>query len=77
MLGRLEMNVDDCISAYTEIMPTIFDKKLHSTQVGLSGRVQPRFDSKKLKTSIDALITKSGCSLQEPFNDGRERGCKV
>ncbi len=77
MLGRLGMDVDECISAYAELITTIFDKKAHSSPANLKGQIQPRFDSEKLKVAIEAVITKCGASPTDHFNDGVERGCRV
>jgi hypothetical protein len=49
MLGRLKMSVDECISAYIELMKTIFEDKLNSLPVGRTGKIKSRFDQGKLK----------------------------
>ncbi|OAG43855.1 hypothetical protein AYO21_02082 [Fonsecaea monophora] len=77
MLGRLEMDVDECIVAYNKLTKAIFEEKAHWTPFNWSGRVQSRFDSNKLKAVIDDVITRQGYSPTEPFNDGKPRGCKV
>ena len=77
MLGRLGMGVDECISAYDELITGVFDRKLHRTRVSLSGRVQPQFDSGRLRATIKEVITKHGLSPDDPFNDGVDRGCRV
>ncbi|KJZ69757.1 hypothetical protein HIM_10840 [Hirsutella minnesotensis 3608] len=43
----------------------------------LRGRVEPRFDSNKLKEAIEAVIRRKGASTTDLFNDGQDRGCKV
>ncbi|KAK5354371.1 hypothetical protein LTS03_011888, partial [Exophiala xenobiotica] len=53
MLGRLEMDVDECISAYNRLIKTVFEEKAHKTPLSWLGRVQSRFDSGKLKTAIE------------------------
>lgn len=77
MLGRLEMDVDECISAYNRLIKTVFEEKAHKTPFSWLGRVQSRFDSGKLKTAIEEVIKGRGHSLTEQFNDGKPRGCKV
>ncbi|KAH8894272.1 FabD/lysophospholipase-like protein [Thozetella sp. PMI_491] len=77
MLGRLEMDVDECILEYCELIGSIFNKKKHSKPISLSGMIQPKFDSERLKGAINEVITKRGMSPTDPFNDGVDRGCKV
>lgn len=77
MLGRLEMDVDECINAYNRLIKTVFEERAHRTPMSWTGRVQARFDSAKLKTAIDEVITRQGYSPTDLFNDGKPRGCKV
>jgi hypothetical protein len=44
MLGRLEMDVNECISAYTSIFKDIFEKKGLPIKLW-SGKVKGRLDS--------------------------------
>lgn len=80
MLGRLKMDVDDCIKAYTELIETIFRKKQSRTGLGLRTNIEARFSSKKLQEAIESVLEKQGVSLDEAFNDGQtdiSRGCRV
>lgn len=77
MLGRLEMDVEECIVAYNSLLKQIFEKKAHRIPFGRSGRLHSRFDSAKLKTAIEEVIVTQGYSTTEPFNDGKCRGCRV
>ena len=77
MLGRLEMDVDDCIAAYNRLIKTVFEERAHRIPLTLSGRLRSRFDSAKLKAAVQEVITSQGYSLEEQFNDGKPRGCKV
>ena len=77
MLGRLEMDVDKCISAYNRLIKTVFEEKAHKTPFNWFGRVQSRFDSGRLKTAIEDVIKSRGHSVTEQFNNGKPRGCKV
>ena len=77
MLGRLRMDVDECISAYNKLIATVFDKKLHQSPDSISGRVRSQFDSKRLKDAIEEVISKCGVSPRDLFNDGVDRGCRV
>ena len=53
MLGRLEMGVDECILAYTELMESVFSEKINSVPVNWSGNIVSQYDSKKLKNAIE------------------------
>jgi len=77
MLGRLQMDVDTCITAYTELMKSIFEEKSSWLPFTLGGKTQARFDSSKLEDAINKVITSSGNSVNDLFNDGVDRGCKV
>lgn len=77
MLGRLEMSVDECIAAYSDLAAAVFSKKASRVPVTMNGKVKPRFDSKKLEAAIQKVIKRSGASADELLNDGAERGCKT
>lgn len=74
MLGRLEMDIDSCITAYTDMFKTIFGKK--GLPVNAWGKIKGRFDSIVLEECIRKILEDNGLSITEPFNDRRER-CKV
>jgi hypothetical protein len=46
MLGRLEMDVDECISAYTALMKTVFDEESRRLPVSWTGRTKAQLDKK-------------------------------
>ncbi|EMD96381.1 hypothetical protein COCC4DRAFT_155187 [Bipolaris maydis ATCC 48331] len=77
MLGRLEMSVDECIDAYSELAADVFGEKLHRLPVTIRGAVQPRFDSARLESAIRKVVAKGGASETALFNDGTERGCRT
>jgi hypothetical protein len=77
MLGRLEMSVDDCIAAYSELAAAVFGEKLRRIPDNIKGRVESRFDSKKLASAVRKAIVQSGASEADLFNDGVERGCRT
>jgi hypothetical protein len=76
MLGRLEMDVDDCITAYSELAEAVFGEKLSPFPFSLKGRVKARFDSTKLEKAVRKVV-QSSTSENELFNDGTERGCRT
>lgn len=67
MLGRLEMDVDECIEAYKELMKAVFEKKKSLLAVGFRGQIKSRFSSKALEKAIKGVIEKRGISLNEHF----------
>lgn len=77
MLGRLEMDVDACIRAYTQLMEDVFEERTHRFPASSAGRMQARFDSKKLKDAIEKVITDNQFSPADRFNQGGPRGCRV
>ena len=77
MLGRLEMDVDDCISAYRKLMESVFGEKSSWLPIGWTGGTKPRFDAMRLKNAIEGVITCQGFSKTYHLNDEQPRGCKV
>jgi hypothetical protein len=77
MLGRLEMDVDECIAAYTQLAASVFGEKTRSIPFGFKINVKARFDSTKLESAIRKIISDSGVSEDTLFNDGVERGCRT
>ncbi|KAK4966329.1 hypothetical protein LTR42_011490 [Elasticomyces elasticus] len=57
MLGRLEMDVDECITEYKKLMCTVFDKKKESwLRLLPNSKINPRFSSKVLEKVIKDVI---------------------
>ena len=84
MLGRLEMDVDECISAYNKMMESVFKDKAGILPFTGWGKVKAKFNSDKLREAIQEVIDsrskdRGGSNIRsnDPFDDGKERGCKV
>ncbi|KAF4470198.1 kinesin [Fusarium albosuccineum] len=78
MLGRLEMDVDECIAAYSRLIEYIFGDIKDSGSRSLSlEECRSHFDSKRVANAVRRIIASSGCSPAEPFNGGVDRPCKV
>lgn len=77
MLGRLEMDVDACIGAYSDLASAVFGEKLSSIPFNFKGDIKARFDSAKLQSAIEKVVDDSGASKQDLFHDGTERGCRT
>jgi hypothetical protein len=75
MLGRLEMDIDECIDAYTSIFKRVFGKK--GLPVNMLGKIKGRFDSMVLEDCIREILEQRGQSTMEHFNDEKDRACKV
>ena len=77
MLGRLEMDVDECIAAYSELAAAVFSENLSRFPVNIEDEVKPRFNSVRLESAIKKVVTQSGASETDLFNDRTERGCRT
>jgi hypothetical protein len=75
MLGRLEMDVDACIAAYSELMKAVFEGPSSWLPVSWRGNVKARFDSAKLRSAVNDVVASSGASPTSAFNDSKDRGC--
>ncbi|KAH8745706.1 kinase subdomain-containing protein, partial [Hyaloscypha sp. PMI_1271] len=76
MLGRLEMDVDECITAYSELAEAVFREKQSSFLFDVKGKAKARFDSAKLETAVRKVMQSSASEI-DLFNDGMERGCRT
>ena len=77
MLGRLEMDVNECIAAYSKLAAAVFGEKLRRIPVNIRGDVKARFDAAKLEVAIRKVIKDSCVSEDTLFDDGTERGCRT
>jgi hypothetical protein len=77
MLGRLEMNVDECITAYTDLAENVFCQKKSRLPFSRKGKVKAQFDSLKLEKAIQDTLKKASISETALLNDGTERGCRT
>ncbi|RDL30230.1 uncharacterized protein BP5553_10508 [Venustampulla echinocandica] len=77
MLGRLEMDVDECIAAYSDLAEAVFHQKKSRLPFNLKGKVQAKFDSAKLEKAVRETIKNKSISGTELFDNGTERGCRT
>jgi hypothetical protein len=83
MLGRLEMDMDECISAFNHMTLSFFYNK--SRLVSGGSDLGPGKGKKHialaqlagLKAAIMELITDRGISASQRLNSGSAHGCKV
>lgn len=77
MLGRLEMSIDECILAYTQLINSVFGEKVNNIPVDWSGKIRPQYDSQRLKAAIENVIEKAGAAPDDLMDDGAHRHCRV
>ena len=75
MLGRLEIEVDGCISAYSELSHKIFKKS--SFPLDLKGKVKGKYPATELPNAVKKIIRESGSSEDALLDDGKHRSCHV
>ena len=75
MLGRLEMSVDECITAYTKLADEVFVKRGH--RLSLLGKVQARYDSVALASAINSVVAVAGFDDETLLWDPDPEACKV
>lgn len=71
------MDVDECISAYDDLMKAVFEEKLRRVPFGWMGNIKPQFDSDKLKSAVKKVVTSRGLIEEDLFNNGAVGGCRV
>lgn len=76
MLGRLRMSVDECITEYTKLASDVFQKK-HILPMTISGKVQARFDSKRLAEAVQGVVSRQGLDKNALLKDTTPMACKV
>lgn len=75
MLGRLEMDIDQCINAYKRLSNHVFARK-RLLPVGGNLRRQSKYDGRRIETAMKAILHELGYEddilLREPASS-----CKV
>ena len=56
MLGRLEMDVDECIEAYEKLMKTVFEKKESFFLMSFRANIKARFAEKALEKAVKEVV---------------------
>ena len=75
MLGRLRMDVDECIEAYTDMFGRVFGKR--GLPIDWRGKVKGRFDSIVLEECIRDVLRKRGMDVDEPLEAPESARCKM
>ncbi len=68
MLGRLRMTVEECIEAYNNLMPSVFEKTKHRFSVR-KGKLQGRFDSEALTNGVKRVLKSVDMEEDELLKD--------
>ncbi|KAF2158158.1 FabD/lysophospholipase-like protein [Myriangium duriaei CBS 260.36] len=74
MLGRLEMDVDECITAYRLLAESVFGVAARRSS---TGEIRAKSDSKALDEAIQRMIIGKDQAVDCAFDDGCRRGCKT
>ena len=81
MLGRLKMDIDECITVYLEISRDVFQPK--KKRYNIFGRasdaikVRGRFDSEALKSGIQKIVVRAGEDRNAKLRIEDEPKCRV
>ena len=59
MLGRLQMDIESCITAYRQLSERVFRKVAHRISIKNLGKTQGRFDARELEKVIKDIISKA------------------
>jgi hypothetical protein len=76
MVGRLEMDMDECITAYSDLTAAVFSGTRRS--IPSNKKVDAaRFHLTTLEDATRKMIENIGAFGDDLFNDGTERGCRT
>jgi hypothetical protein len=76
MLGRLEMDVPECIKIHKGFLKDVFGHRRIMWKVSLKGKVQAQFDETLLKKAIEKTV-KSKIAVDTMFEDGQQRSVRT
>ena len=71
LLGRPGMNVEECITIYTDMIQDIFGAKTLPVHTGIWGKLKSRFDSSALERCIVKILSiRMGNPGTKPIKEG-------
>lgn len=76
MLGRLEMDVSECIEIYKNLLKDVFGYRKKMWKVSLKGKFQAQFDETLLRKAIEKTV-KSKIAVDIMFEDGQQRSART
>ncbi|KAF2269546.1 phospholipase [Lojkania enalia] len=77
MLGRLEMDVEECIDTYSGLSQKIFSQKQNRFGFGWKGDLKGRFSAENLEEAISKVVSDKGFNNSDPLDNGKPPGCRV
>ena len=75
MLGRLQMDIEPCIDAYSKLSSRVFCKR--GLPISILGNVKGRYKASELEDAVKEIIRDTGSLEDAPLNDNIDRGCRV
>ena len=75
MLGRLQMDIQPCIDAYSELSSRVFCKA--GIPVDWRGKVKGSYSASALEAAVKKIIRDSGLAEDALLDDGEDRSCRV
>ena len=76
MLGRLRMDVQECIDIYLELADEVFSK-VHILPVNLRGRTHGRYNQEGLSDAVVNLLVSKQMSQETLLKEQDPFSCKV
>ncbi|KAF2148035.1 phospholipase, patatin family protein [Myriangium duriaei CBS 260.36] len=77
MLGRLQLDVDDCIELWSQLVPEVFAlPPFYRLPISITGNVQPKYDSNILDSCIRDVMLRRGLTAEETLLDDSPRRCR-
>lgn len=77
MLGSLEMDIDEFITAYSKLAAKVFGQRRKHFPTNWKDEVKAKFSSIKLDEAILNVLKKKGLPYDIKLNDGTKCGCKT
>jgi hypothetical protein len=72
LLGRLKLDVDECISAYVSLVESGYQKKSTEATTLIGHQ-----NFEELQAAVENALSINGSSAKEAFNDGEVRSCRT
>ncbi|KAF2152447.1 phospholipase [Myriangium duriaei CBS 260.36] len=77
MLGRLEMDVDECIEAYIRLAESVFGDILDKDSTSYESKPEMPFNSAAFDKAIKIMFESKGIPENAMLNAGDKQGCRI
>ena len=77
MIARLEMSVEECITAYNYLMKMVFKERMGILQGTSNSDIKSQFDCEVLGRAFKNIIISRGISNTAKLNDSVQSGCRT